>query len=273
MYIKEHLPLPPNLSREKRGPQVPSPSTPAPVPERLRQSPSPMESGTCFPEALRQKLRLMLEDEKESWCVHLKEAACSLPASQTDPDWDSPMCPLPKACSPSPLPGTDEGPPDPILQSPAPSPYSPSHRVSLQAAAVLLWVEHGRKDGEGGTGRHDGATPAKSERGGQRTKAPQEPGHRKPMSKPQDPSLYTSPNSALLRSPPVPMSPRLPPARVHTCIPQPCLHQRTPQSDLQEIKRNYPLQQAPKQNSSQPLLAALFKEAEVRGHCHLVASS
>lgn len=93
------------------------------------------------------------------------------------------------------------------------------------------------------------------------------------MPKPWDPGLYTFPNSALLRNPPVPMSPRLPPARVHTCIPQPCLHQRTPQSDLQEIKRNYPLQQAPKQNSSQPLLAALFKEAEVRGHCHLVASS
>lgn len=92
------------------------------------------------------------------------------------------------------------------------------------------------------------------------------------MPKTQDASLYTSPNSDLLRNPPVPVSPRLPPSRVHTCIPQPCLHQRTPQSDLQEIKRNYPLQQAPKQNSSQRLLAALFKEAEVRGHRHLVAS-
>lgn len=128
MYIKEHLPLPPNLSREKRGPQVPSPSTHARVPERFRQSPSPMESGTCFPEALRQKLRLMLEDQKESWYIQLEQASYSLPASQTDLDWDSPMCPLSKACSPSPLPGTDEVPPDSILQSPAPTP--PPHQVT-----------------------------------------------------------------------------------------------------------------------------------------------
>lgn len=39
---------------------------------------------------------------------------------------------------------------------------SPGHRVPLQAAATLLRVEHSREDGEGGTGRHDGATPVKS---------------------------------------------------------------------------------------------------------------
>lgn len=48
---------------------------------------------------------------------------------------------------------------------------SPGYRVSFQAAAALLWVEHGGEDGERRTGRYDGPTPAKSRCGVSRIKA------------------------------------------------------------------------------------------------------
>lgn len=128
-------------------------------------------------------------------------------------------------------------------------PCSPSHRVPLQAAATLLWVEHGREDGEGGTGRDDGATPAKSGYGVKRTKTSLEPWAQEADA--QAPGsqwpLYTFPALAHLRRSPVPTSP----PGIHTCTPQPCPHQRTPRSDLQEVQK-LPLTASPTLRSSFP---------------------
>lgn len=145
-----------------------------------------MESGTCFPEALRQKLRLMLEgDQEESPCTQPEQAPYVLHLSprQTRPR----TLPFAPVCSPG-LPAHSTARTEVTQTGPCNlGPCSPSHRIPFQAAAAFLWVEHGREDGEGGTGRHDGATPAKS--GVNRT---QTPGHGKLMLKPQEPRVLCS---------------------------------------------------------------------------------
>lgn len=82
-------------SERREVPKSPVPPSPIPRPKRFRQSPSPMESGTCFPEALRQKLRLMLEeDQEESWCI--QGTGILFSTYLPDPDGHPPFVPFPR---------------------------------------------------------------------------------------------------------------------------------------------------------------------------------
>lgn len=119
---------------------------------------------------------MLEEDQEESWC--------SQRAGILSPSY---LPGRPRLGHPHLSPTTD------LVSLPTPchrpGPSSPSHRVPLQAAAALLWVEHGREDGEGGTGRDNGAAPAKSGYGVNRTETSLESGHRKLMRKPQEASV------------------------------------------------------------------------------------